>query len=155
MDSAETVIGEIVENLIEGDDKFLVGVHVSGHPGSRKVTIHLDSDDGLNIDTCSHVSKRLVEILDEQDVLDGAYTLEVSSPGLDQPLFLPRQYKKNLGRMVKVVTVDKVIHLGRLEHISDNNIEIEVQKGKGKKKTSETITLELSEISKTTVVVVV
>ena len=95
------MLGEIVEDLINKEQEFLVGVQVSGNPGSRKITVQIDSDKGLDINTCSQLSRQLSEILDERDIVEGGYTLEVSSPGLDQPLRLARQYRKNIGRMIK------------------------------------------------------
>jgi ribosome maturation factor RimP len=143
----------MVEGLLEADQEFLVGVRVSGHPGTRKVAIQIDSDAGLNINRCSQVSRQLSKMLDERDVLDGAYALEVSSPGLDQPLLLPRQYKKNIGRMVKIVTNDKSIFSGKLAGADDAQVVLEIEQGKGKNKTGKVITFKMEEILNTTVLV--
>lgn len=155
MNSTETELGKIVENLIDKEKDFLVGVQVSGHPGSRKITVQIDSDQGLDINTCSRLSRQLSEIMDEKDIVEGGYTLEVSSPGLDQPLLLARQYKKNIGRILKVATAGKKLYSGRLLNLSEERIELELEKGKGKNKTHEIIAIDLGDIKKATVMVMI
>ena len=64
---------------------------------------------------------------------NGDFSLEVSSPGIDEPLKLLRQYKKNMDRNVEVITQDEVKKEGRLTGVSNEKIEIEYTEGKGKK----------------------
>ena len=64
---------------------------------------------------------------------EGDFSLEVSSPGLDEPLKLLRQYKKNIGRDVEVTMNDEVKKEGKLTVVTEKNITIEYAEGKGKK----------------------
>ena len=64
--------------------------------------ILLDSDEGITIQECADISRSLDQELEAVETPETNYALEVSSPGLDQPLRLPRQYQKNVGRDLKV-----------------------------------------------------
>ena len=64
---------------------------------------------------------------------EGDFSLEVSSPGLDEPLKLLRQYKKNIGRDVEVTMMDELKKEGKLTAVTDDNITIAYTEGKGKK----------------------
>ncbi|MDX1591451.1 MAG: ribosome maturation factor [Balneolaceae bacterium] len=93
---------EIAEPIVEQEDMFLVDIEVK--PASTtEVWVLVDSeDDGVNLDTCSRISRELGFLLEEQNLMSGAYRLNVSSPGLARPLSDTRQYSKNSGRTVKV-----------------------------------------------------
>ncbi|MCR4659011.1 MAG: ribosome assembly cofactor RimP [Bacteroidales bacterium] len=91
---------EIVKNLLEGGDKFLVGVKVT--PDNR-IFVDIDGDNGVTIDDCIELSRSIEDQLD-RDVED--FELTVSSAGADSPLKLLRQYRKNVGRDLIVETDD-------------------------------------------------
>jgi ribosome maturation factor RimP len=90
--------------------------------GSRSVVrVVVDSDAGLDLDAVAEVSRTVSEVLDAaDDVLRGAYVLEVTSPGVDRPLTAPRHWRRNQGRMVKVVRSDGREVVGRVEDTSDD-----------------------------------
>ena len=129
---------------------FLVDVVVSKHK-PWKFTVLVDGDQGLNIDDCATISRALNAQL-EANVTD-AYTLEVSTPGVDFPLKLVRQYQKNVGRHMKVVKKDKSIVLGELKSTDAQKIEIAVETGQGKKKEVQQIDIPYAEIEKAFVTV--
>lgn len=118
-------IEELVNSHLIDDSIYLVDVEVAGGRSARKVTVLLDSDQGVSIDACARLSRSLSEDLDQLDLLEGNYSLDVSSPGLDQPLKLQRQYKKNIGREVKVVMVTGAELKGKLVSVSDEGIKLE------------------------------
>src|SRR3954468_22229367 len=66
------------------------------------------ADDSVSVEDCAHVSRELSAVLDVEDVVPTAYTLEVSSPGLDRPLRHAQDYARFAGRRAKIVTRDKV-----------------------------------------------
>lgn len=147
MSSQEKIIQWVSDILEEKDDSlFLVDVTVNPAPKGAKVIVHLDGDQGISIDTCAEVSRALSARLEEEDVMNAKYVLEVSSPGLDQPLKLHRQYVKNVGRNVKVLLQDNQTTKGTLLSVSDDAIELEPAKRQprtgsgGKKKKKESIT---------------
>lgn len=119
---------------------FLVDTHLNVKNNTLKVFI--DSDIGLKISQCQQLSRYLEGYLDEEQWLGEKYTLEVSSPGLDQPLKLVRQYKKNIGRGLKVKMIDGAERKGTLKAVEEDQIHLEelhVRK-EGKKKIKELLT---------------
>lgn len=95
-------IRDLVEEVIAGSPMYLVDLAVRGQKGSRVVEVFIDSDEGLSVDELARVSREVGFLIDTEDVIDDAYRLNVSSPGLDRPLALPRQFKKNAGRPLEV-----------------------------------------------------
>ena len=116
---------EMVNAALEGSDKFLVGIKVT--PDNR-IYVDIDGDNGVTIDDCIELSRTIESQLD-RDTED--FALDVSSAGADQPLKLTRQYRKNVGRELEVVTVDGERAEGTLEDASDEGI---VLRTKGTKK---------------------
>lgn len=133
MENLEKQIGEIVEKIIATDsDLFLVDVLVKGNQGSQKVLVFIDGDKGLNIDHCGRVSRELGSVLEEEDLISGKYFLEVSSPGLDHPIKLKRQYSKNEGRGLEVETLEGEKINGKLIQVLEEQI---ILKTKNEEKT--------------------
>jgi ribosome maturation factor RimP len=125
---------QAVEKLIGPllfDDIFLVSIKIKP---TNNFKIFLDADSGLGIDKCIKINRALYKIMEEMGMYpEGDFSLEVSSPGLDEPLKLLRQYKKNIGRDVEVTMIDEVKKEGKLTAVTDENITIEYAEGKGKK----------------------
>ncbi len=94
-------VRSIAEEVITGP-LFLVDVSVRGQKGSRVVDIYVDSDDELTVDALAAASREIAFLLESEDAIDGKYSLNVSSPGVDRPLTMPRQFVKNVGRRVIV-----------------------------------------------------
>jgi ribosome maturation factor RimP len=155
--SVESRVTQVVEEMLEEKDKslFLVDIVVSSSKNSQKVLVHLDGDQGVNIDICAEISRRLGSMLEEEDLISGSFTLEVSSPGLDLPLKLLRQYHKNVGRKIKVLTHDDVTRKGILKEVREQHIVLmEEPKGKGaqkKKEEAQEVVIPFEEIKKTNV----
>ena len=123
----EQRIRELVVKLIEGtDDLFLVDVKVKGNTGNQKVLVFVDGDQGISIDQCSQLSRQLGAEMEEEEIMDGKYTLEVSSPGLDFPLVLKRQYIKNKGRELEVEVDDGKLE-GKLREIKEDSILLDLK----------------------------
>lgn len=130
-------IEELLIPLLEDDKFFVVDVKVSLSKLRSKVLILLDSDEGILIDDCSKISRALGTELDE--ILPDAYTLEVSSPGVDTPLSSVRHYRKNIGRNVLVKLLDGTEKTGKLLDVSETGISVEETKKKSKTNKVETI----------------
>ncbi len=146
-------IKELAQSHLKDHGHFVVDVILSKHK-PYKVTVILDGDQGITIDDCSLMSRALSEELDTIDLIRDNYTLEVGTPGLDQPLKLKRQYARNVGRSLKVHQKDKSIAQGLLIETADDKIvmEIEVME-KGKKKEYIKTEIPFSEIEKAFVMV--
>lgn len=148
MEIKERVIKHL-ETLIADTSLFVVGVTVSESKIRRKVSVFLDSDQGITIEECSKVSRELGNLLEEE--IEDAFTLEVSSPGADSPLLSVRQYAKNIGRTLKVLKKDLSELKGKLLEVSEESIVIETE---AKKKIKpEVITVQLEEIKEAKVVI--
>lgn len=111
---SKELIQEIVEKEIEGTSMFLVEVAI--RPGN-KIMVEIDKDTGVSIEECMALSRGIESHFD-RDVED--FELEVGSAGLTSPLRLPRQYQKNEGNEVEVLTKDGRKLYGVLQS-SDNN----------------------------------
>ena len=109
---------ELVNGALEGSEKFLVSLKIT--PDNR-IFVDIDGDNGVNIDDCIELSRAIESQLD-RDAED--FELNVSSAGADQPLKLVRQYRKNVGRDLEVVTLDGERAEGTLEDASDDGIVI-------------------------------
>jgi len=135
-------------------DLFLVDVTVN--PGNR-IVVYVDSMKGVSIDECMNVSRYIGLKLD-REVED--FELEVSSPGLDNPLKLPQQYLKNMGRVLEVVTFDGVKTTGRLVKANEESIRLEVEyltkddKGRKKMKMTQIWEKSMNEIKTAKVVII-
>jgi ribosome maturation factor RimP len=97
------VIHDLVAPLAAELDVELLDVEVKGQRGRRLVRLVADAEGGLDIDVIATLSRRAGDALDEADVVAGAYTLEVSSPGADRPLRVARDFVRNVGRDVRVL----------------------------------------------------
>src|ERR1700712_2653087 len=105
----ESLIGEL---LSETPDIFLVSVRIKP---TNNIKVFLDADSGLSIDKCVKINRAMYRAIEENGWYpDGNFSLEVSSPGLEEPLKMLRQYKKNIGRNVEVILQDDTRHEGKL-----------------------------------------
>ena len=106
--------------------------------GKRRVLrVVVDSDEGVQLDTCAELSRAVSEVLDESDVMGGApYVLEVTSPGADRPLTEPRHFRRAVGRLVKAQLHDGGEVVGRIVGTDDEGVELEVPGEKGRKPTA-------------------
>ncbi len=130
---SEKAVLEVVNRHTEGTGLFIVDIHVSA---SNSIRVVVDSDEGVTVKECSDLTRAIENGLD-RDKED--FNLEVSSPGLSEPLKVLRQYSKNIGREVVIETVDGQKHKGKLTGLSDNGILFEeLVKVKGEKKRPET-----------------
>jgi ribosome maturation factor RimP len=145
-------IEELVGKIIEGDnDIFLVSTRIKP---TNNFKIYLDADSGLSIDKCIRINRALYKAIEEKGWYpDGNFSLEVSSPGVDEPLKMLRQYKKNVGRKLEVVFNDDTKQEGKLVSMDDNSIRIEYTEGKNKKAVTHTKEIAFSNIKQATVIV--
>lgn len=144
-------IKEMAAKGLQNPSHFVVDVSVSKYKPT-KITVFVDGDQGISIDDCANLSRLLAEQLDEQDLIKEAYTLEVSTPGIDHPLKLKRQYLANIGRNVKVQLTDKELLRGKLMNADEQKIILETQ-NKEKNKGLMTREILFTDIEKTIVTV--
>lgn len=127
----QTVEGHLSELLADHPTDFLVSVKVKP---TNNIKVYLDADQGISIEKCIQYNRALYKILDQGGLFpDGNFSLEVSSPGVGEPLKMHRQYTKNIGRNVEITLNDGMVKEGKLVEVSENEIVLETVTGKGKK----------------------
>ena len=128
-------------------DVFLVEIRIKP---TNNIKVFIDGDQGVSIEKLVQYNRRLYKQLEEENIYpDGDFSLEVSSPGLDEPLKLHRQYLKNIGRFVEVTDNEDAKTEGKLISATEADIVIEETKGKGKKMETVQHTISFSEIKAT------
>jgi ribosome maturation factor RimP len=100
---ASAQLRKMLEPGVQGQGFELVEVELSGTGRHTLLRVYIDSPAGVTVDDCARVSNQLSAILDVEDLIDGRYTLEVSSPGLDRPLVKPEDFTRFTGEMIKVL----------------------------------------------------
>ncbi len=149
--SADTTI-ELIKKIVQSklyDDIFLVEMKVKP---TNNFKIFLDADAGLGIDKCIKINRAVYKQLEEMGIFpEGDFSLEVSSPGIDEPLKMLRQYVKNIGRTVEVTLKDETKKEGKLLSASELEVELETTTGKGKKAIIENVAIPFDEIKQTKV----
>ncbi len=148
----EQRVQELVEEkLADREDLFIVRIKMHNN---GILEILLDGDTGISIADCVAVSRHVGFHLEEENVIDRAYRLEVSSSGVDSPLSLLRQYVKNVGRDVRVTLVDEQKVEGTLLSATDTVIVLEQKiKEKGKKAVLKTVEFPMNQIKETKVLI--
>lgn len=145
--NAETVKRILLTLLF--DDIFFVDMKVKP---TNNIKIFLDADSGLGIEKCIKINRRLYRQVEEMGFYpEGDFSLEVSSPGIDEPLKMLRQYVKNIGRTVEVTLNDDTIKEGALLEANEENIVIEFTEGKNKKAVNTKLPLLFTDIKQTVV----
>jgi len=148
----EKRVRELVEEKI-ADKPNLFLVDVKMHSNGKLIVL-LDGDEGVGIDDCVAVSRHVGFHLEEENVIETAYNLEVSSPGIDFPLSSPRQYAKNVGRTLGIKMADGVKREGVLSALTGDAIVIEEKiKEKGKKAETVESVIPLDKITETKVLI--
>lgn len=142
----ESTIRGLVEEKIEGTDMFLVSVKVLP---SNLIKVFVDSLGGLNVKDCVAVSRHIEGSLDREKE---DFELEVSSPGLSEPFQHPLQYKKNVGRGIKVTTADGESVKGELIEFEGESITVQPEKKK-KKEQAEPVKILLTDIKEAKTVI--
>lgn len=142
----ENMVGQI---LADEPDYFLVSVRIKP---TNNVKVFIDGDKGLPIETCVRFNRKLYKLIEESGMYpEGDYSLELSSPGVDEPLKMHRQYVKNTGREVEVIFTDDTKKEGKLLAVTEADILIEHTEGKGKKTVTQQLVIPFNNIKSTTV----
>lgn len=90
--------------VLAGYGLELADLELKGEGRRQVLRIFIDKPGGVTLDDCAEVSRDVSALLEVEDPIEGAYTLEVSSPGLDRPLKKPRDFERHIGRLVRIKT---------------------------------------------------
>jgi ribosome maturation factor RimP len=141
----------VEEKIADMPNLFLVDVKMHSN---GKLIVLVDGDNGIGIADCVAISRHVGFHLEEENVIDTPYNLEVSSPGIDTPLTLQRQYAKNIGRTLSIKMDDGTKREGKLLSAADSEITIEETiKEKGKKAVTVESTIPTDKITETKVLI--
>jgi ribosome maturation factor RimP len=133
---------ELLLPILAQHQAFLVDLAVKGERGGKLVQAFIDTDPGIAIEACAEISRELAQELDRAEIIQGSYRLEVSSPGIDKPLRLLRQYRKNVGRLFRVTHQSgsaQASFVGKLLAVEEESLKFENEAG-------ESVTLEFIKI---------
>jgi ribosome maturation factor RimP len=133
--------------LVDHPEHFLVEVRIKP---TNNIKVFIDGDQGVNLGELIQYNRKLYRQLEESGLYpDGDFSLELSSPGLDEPLKLFRQYRKNIGRYVDVTLNDGSRKEGKLVGVEEHGLLIETEAGKGKKKETRQEPLPMDQVKST------
>lgn len=142
INSLSTNIESFLETYFDETDLFLVDIKVGS---TNKVLVFVDRlESNITIDTCAKISRYLEEQLEENGLVADNYVIEVSSPGMGNPFKVTKQYTKNVGRQIKVLTTEHNTVKGILKAVDGNGITVELHKKIKKKAQPEIETVKLS-----------
>lgn len=114
--------------------------------------VFIDGDEGLSIEKCVKFNRQLYKLIEEKGWYpEGEFSLEVSSPGIGEPLLFNRQYHRNMGRSLEIIFQDGSIKEGKLVAVTETDLLLETTEGKGKKALTQQLLIPFSNIKITTV----
>ena len=141
-------IAQLVTPEVEAAGYFLEDVHLVTPGNQRIVTCIVDGESALNLDQVTSASKIISGLLDEAAFMgETPFTLEVTSPGIDRPLTLPRHFTKNVTRLLKVTLNDGNVLTGRIASNTDTSVLLEV----AEKKEIKELSIDFSDIKRAVV----
>lgn len=149
-------IANFIDQILEGSDCFLVEYKVKP---TNNYKIFIDSDSGFTLEKAISINRRIRKQVEEAALYpEGDYSLEVSSPGVDTPLKMRRQFVKNIGRKLEIELLNEEAKgiVGRLLEVGESDLVVEEIAGKTNKKTVEElskVTIALSEIKNALVLI--
>jgi ribosome maturation factor RimP len=132
-DQQNEAIAQMMNRLLEQEPSyFLVSITIKP---VNNIKVYLDADTGVVIEKCVAFNRQLYKQIEESELYPaGDFSLEVSSPGLEEPLKLHRQYVKNVGRLIEVTPLVGQVLTGVLKEVDENKMILLEEKGKNKKK---------------------
>ena len=153
MNLKEKVKQLIDKSLCDNESLFLIDFSVSNDNSIRVV---IDGDKGVCIDDCINLSRAIEHNLDREEV---DFSIEVASFGATEPFVVERQYRKNIGRDVEILTIDGKKHQGTLKSISEKEVVLEIETrepkpvGKGKINVKKECVFTIENIKETKVII--
>lgn len=145
---AKQKVFDLALQAAEGEGLELVSADILGKGRRLVLRVTVDKDGGVTIGDCEKMSRSLEALLDVEDPIKSSYVLEVSSPGLDRPLPRQKDFEKNIGKLVRVITKEKInnqtFFIGRIADAGDGWIRLKIEN----KPDSDDIFIPLAKISK-------
>ena len=131
MRQGDTTLRDRLASMVNAMGYEFVGCELQRQGRSSLLRIYIDSEQGITVDDCAKVSRQVSAVLDVEDPIQGQYTLEVSSPGLNRPLFEMAHYQKYVGSRIKVRVSSPVDNqrnfVGKLLKVDEMNVYLLVE----------------------------
>ena len=125
-------IKETIEPILQEEQVELVEVIFRREDGRQVLRLLVNKDKGIQLSDCIKLNEKIGRVLDENDIIQESYVIEVDSPGIDRPFKAKRDYERAIGRLVRVTLneriSDKKEYIARLEEVSDAGVKIDVEK---------------------------
>ncbi len=120
---------ELIRGVVEAEGFELVHVEFQPRGAASKLRVYIDKPGGVNLADCQQVSRQVGVFLDVEDLVPHQYTLEVSSPGIERPLFRPADYERFAGKEIRLAVLEKIDgrrnFKGRLLGLANGLVELE------------------------------
>lgn len=128
MGKVEDRVMELARQVAEGHGVTAEDVQLLGRGRRTLLRVTIDKEGGVTLDDCEAFSRDIEALLDVEDPMGGPYTLEVSSPGLDRPLRNINDFRKNTGKLARVITRQKIgnqsFFVGRIAGVDDERVRL-------------------------------
>lgn len=133
----------LLEPAVSATGVDLEDLEISAAGRRRRVRVIVDADGGVDLDKVAAVSHAVSEALDASEVMgESPYVLEVTSPGVDRPLTLPRHWRRNVGRLVECELADGSMVTGRVESADDEHVLLAVADARGAAEESRSLAMD-------------
>ena len=143
-------IQQLLNQILQTEAQYFC-INVRIKP-TNNIKVFIDGDNGITIEKCVQFNRKLYKLIEEAALYtEGDFSLEISSPGVDEPLKMQRQYNKNIGRNIEVIFTDATKKEGKLLQVAEADIIIEFTEGKGKKAITQQLVIPFNNIKTTTV----
>ena len=143
-------IQQLLTQILQPEPQYFC-INVRIKP-TNNIKIFIDGDNGITIEKCVQFNRKLYKLIEEAALYpEGEFSLEVSSPGVDEPLKTQRQYNKNISRNIEIIFLDGTKKEGKLLQVAEADIIIEFTEGKGKKAITQQLVIPFNNIKTTTV----
>jgi ribosome maturation factor RimP len=127
MEIIKSKVSRLAKQVAEELEVELFDIELSGRD-KLLLRITIDKEGGVTLNDCERFSKSLEAILDVEDPIPVSYTLEVSSPGLDRPLRELKDFEKNMGKLARIITVEKIedqnLFIGRISRTNNKSLRL-------------------------------
>ncbi len=125
-------IAPLIEDLIQGFGLVLIELNIHALGGKTGIELFIDKPKGgITIDDCAQINRKLGDLIDQQNLIENSYVLEVSSPGLDRPLKTVKDFFRMMGRNVRFFLAqsveNKMEHVGLIKSVNDDRVLIETK----------------------------
>ena len=123
-------IRRLLAGVLEQEGMELVDLKVDQRGKRLSIRLFMDKPGGVTVEDCAHITKEAMDVLDMENVSEGAYSLEVSSPGIDRPLRSKRDFERAQGRKVRLTMeegIEPSAMRGRLIKVQDHSLTLEME----------------------------